>query len=228
MSSALLESQASTVSVLACRISIGASAGALLCLVSLHFLSPEFDPSWRMVSEYALGSYPLVLSLMFLCWALSSWSLAYALHNAVSTRWGRIGIGFLVAAGFGELMASIFDVSHPLHGVAAGIGGPSLPVAAMLISVHLCRMQRWSHAKKSLMLAARSTWISFVIFAIAMVVFLVSFGLTGEQLNRQPVPALPEGVIALHGWTNRLWIVMYNLWVMVAAMHAIRIRKERG
>jgi hypothetical protein len=28
---------------------------SLLCLLALHFVSPEFQPSWRMISEYALG-----------------------------------------------------------------------------------------------------------------------------------------------------------------------------
>jgi len=32
----------------------------------LHVLSPEFSPSRRVISEYALGHYPWVLSLMFL------------------------------------------------------------------------------------------------------------------------------------------------------------------
>jgi len=45
----------------------------LLFLASLHVLSPEFDPSWRIVSEYALGNFGWVLSLMFVSWAVSWW-----------------------------------------------------------------------------------------------------------------------------------------------------------
>jgi hypothetical protein len=48
------------------------TAATILLLAALHVLSPEFDPSWRMVSEYALGHYGWVLSLMFLSWAISS------------------------------------------------------------------------------------------------------------------------------------------------------------
>lgn len=29
----------------------------LLLLASLHLIEPEFDPSWRMISEYELGKY---------------------------------------------------------------------------------------------------------------------------------------------------------------------------
>jgi len=42
---------------LATRITLVASATSLLPLATLHVLSPEFDPSWRMVREYAIGGY---------------------------------------------------------------------------------------------------------------------------------------------------------------------------
>lgn len=51
-------------------IAIGTSVGTLALLTSLHVLSPEFDPSWRMVSEYAYGRHGAVLSLMFLAWGI--------------------------------------------------------------------------------------------------------------------------------------------------------------
>ncbi len=106
----------------------------LVFLAVLHVLSPEFDPSWRMVSEYALGNYGWVLSLMFIAWAVSSWKLAFTIWSQVRTRAGKIGLIFLIAAGVGEAMAAAFDINHPLHSVAAMIGIFSLPVAAMLIS----------------------------------------------------------------------------------------------
>jgi hypothetical protein len=49
-------------SLTAARLSIGAAAATLVLLAALHVLSPEFYPSWRMVSEYALGNYGCVLS----------------------------------------------------------------------------------------------------------------------------------------------------------------------
>ena len=60
------------IEVLAARLAIGAAAATLLLLASLHVLSPEFDPSFRMVSEYALGRDAWVLSLMFLAWGISA------------------------------------------------------------------------------------------------------------------------------------------------------------
>jgi hypothetical protein len=85
-----------------------AAAATLLLLISLHILSPEFDPSFRMVSEYALGRDAWVLSLMFLAWGMSSWALALAIWSQVKTKAGKVGLWFLVIAGLGEAMASIF------------------------------------------------------------------------------------------------------------------------
>lgn len=39
------------------RIAAGLSVAFLGFLLLLHILEPEFDPSWRMISEYELGRY---------------------------------------------------------------------------------------------------------------------------------------------------------------------------
>jgi len=36
-------------------LAILATGATIFLLVSLHALSPEFSPSWRMISEYAFG-----------------------------------------------------------------------------------------------------------------------------------------------------------------------------
>ena len=100
-----------------------------------------------MVSEYANGGYGWVLSLMFASWAVSSWALAFAIWPQVGTRAGKIGLFFLIAAGIGEAMASVFDINHPLHGLAGMMGIGSLPIAAMLISVSIRSIQAWAAAK---------------------------------------------------------------------------------
>lgn len=125
---------AQSVGALPAKLAFASSAAAALSLIALHALSPEFDPSWRMVSEYALGDYTWVLSTMFLCWALGSWALATALWPHARGMLMKIGIVFLVLAGLGEATAAFFDVSHPLHGLAALIGVPSLPIAAALMA----------------------------------------------------------------------------------------------
>lgn len=45
------------ISPAAARVSFALAAAVLGLLVALHFIKPEFDPSWRMVSEYAIGDH---------------------------------------------------------------------------------------------------------------------------------------------------------------------------
>ena len=191
---------------------------ALICLFSLHFLSPEFNPSWRMVSEYALGNYSWVLSVMFITWAIGTWALAYALKTEVKTTGGKIGLFFLVLAGIGEAMAAFFDVQHPLHGVAAMIGMPSLSIAAILISICIKKNPSWTFARKKIILTAHFTWISIVLMSIGVMFLFDGFNKAGVDMSSGKAPeTLPHGVIAFAGWANRLLILCYCIWVINAA-----------
>ena len=71
----------SPLSDLAARAAIAAATAAFVLLFSLHVLSPEFSPAWRLVSEYANGQYAWVLSLMFLAYGASSLALAFCLRS---------------------------------------------------------------------------------------------------------------------------------------------------
>jgi len=126
------------------RLSLAASAACILLLAALHVLNPEFDPSFRVVSEYADGRCAWVLSLMFVAWAIGSWALAVAmLISPVLAR--------LILAGLGEAMAAVFDIHHPLHGLAGVLGILGLPAAAMSISPVLARLPGWSDASAPLL-----------------------------------------------------------------------------
>jgi hypothetical protein len=200
------------------RLAVASSIAVLVLLASLHALSPELDPSWRMVSEYANGSYGWVLSLMFVAWALSSWALALAVWSQVKTTAGKVGLVFLVAAGIGEAMASIFDIRHALHSVAAMIGIPSLATAAMLMSVSLARNPGWAPVKKALLWTANSTWLSLVLMAGAFALFVATYKQAGGDMSAgTPITSIPAGVIAWMGWANRLVIIAYCVWVMTVA-----------
>lgn len=204
----------------AAGLSIASTALALVCLVTLHILSPEFDPSWRMVSEYALGNYGWVLSTMFITWAVGTWALAYALKREVKTTGGKIGLALLVLAGIGEAMAAAFDVRHSLHGLAAMIGMPSLPVAAVLISISLVKNPTWAPVKKRIMLTAHLTWVSILFMTIAVMLLFAGFSDAGIDMSSGKAPeTLPDNVIALAGWANRLMILCYCVWVITIAAH---------
>ncbi|KAA0258275.1 MAG: DUF998 domain-containing protein [Chloroflexi bacterium] len=214
------------VSLTSARLAIAASIVVLALLAGLHLLSPEFDPAWRMVSEYANGQYVWVLSLLFISWGISSWALAYVLWFQVQTTGGRIGLWFLIAAGIGEGMAAVFDINHSLHGLSAMIGIPSLSIAAMLISTSLVRTPAWSGGRKLLLWTANLTWISIVLMAIAFGVMIATFTQSGAEMpaNAEVVTTLPDGVIGQVGWANRFLIIVYCAWVMTAARQTLKSR----
>jgi len=197
---------------------------SLVLLLILHILSPEFDPAWHMVSEYANGSYGWVLSLFFAFWGISTWALAFAIWSQVQTKAGKVGLYFLVAAGIGELMGGLFDINHPLHDSSGMIAIPSLAIAAMLISTSLVKNESWVPIKKPLLWTANLTWISIVLMVIAFVIMITTFVQAGGDMTSTEVPTtLPTGVIALVGWANRLLVITFNAWVILTAKQAARI-----
>ena len=235
MNEVIAKDKASSVSAIpasqiAARLSIGAAVTAVVLLGALHVLSPEFAPSWRMVSEYANGRYGWVLSLMFASWAISAWALAYAIWPQVKTIAGKIGLVLLIVAGIGEAMGGLFDINHPLHGLAALIGIPTFPIAAMLISVSLSRTPPWSNVRKALLWIANLTWISVLLMAGTFIIMIVTFTQVGGDMTADAttVTTLPSGVIALVGWANRFLVIIYNVWVMVVASRTAQVASSNS
>jgi hypothetical protein len=180
-----------------------------------------------MVSEYANGKYGWVLSLMFIAWAVGSWTLAFAIWSQVRTTAGKVGLFFLIAAGIGEAMAAIFDINQPLHNLASIIGIPSLPIAAVLISVSLSRTKEWLTARKALLWTANLTWISVLLMIAAFAIMIVTYTQAGGDMTAgTEVTNLPPGVIALVGWANRFLIVVYCVWVITVARQALKLRNQ--
>ncbi len=213
-------------------IALGASIITILSLLSLHILSPEFDPSWRMVSEYANGNYGWVLSLMFVSWAVSSWALVISLWSQIQSRTGKIGLVFLIIAGIGEAMASVFDINTSLHSIAAFLGILSFPIAASLISVSLSRNnQEWLSLKKKLFWQVGLIWASVVLMPLTLFIFFTMYTHAGGAVptDGKSLPldtVLSGGVIALVGWANRFLVFMYCVWVAFVAKHLLKLSKQ--
>jgi hypothetical protein len=201
-----------TLSSTASRASFAAAAASTVSLAALHVLSPEFDPTWRAVSEYALGHYGGVLALMFSAMAVGSAALLLAIQSQVRTLWGRIGLALLVPTAIGLAMAAVFDVRHELHGLAALIGIPSQTIAPILISKSLIRTPEWSRARRALLWPANFTWISLALLFAALFIGLAQSG--GEF-----------GPHVLLGIPNRLFIFAYGIWMMSVAWRAGRLRR---
>ncbi|MCB9674698.1 MAG: DUF998 domain-containing protein [Alphaproteobacteria bacterium] len=196
------------------RVCLAASGVSLLALVALHAVSPELDPAWRMVSEYADGRAPVLLSVFFLAWAVSSWALAAALWVHGGSRVLRVGTVLVALSGVGEAMGGLFDIHHPLHGAAFGLGVPTLALGAVLVGASLGRQQgAW------LLAVSQLPWLSIVAMAGSFAVCFSTAEAAGVELSpdAKPWDAVPDGVIAVMGWANRLLVVAYLGWATTVA-----------
>ncbi|HLG70921.1 MAG TPA: DUF998 domain-containing protein [Chloroflexota bacterium] len=208
----------------AARLSVGLAAATLALLGGLHVLSPEFDPSWRMVSEYALGHHAFVLSLVFTVWGLSTWALAAAIWRQVDTRAGRVGLWLLVIAGVGEAMAAVFDITHDVgHTVAGLLGMTGLPIGAVLISLSLNHKAGWA-GRRPRMATAYLTCLSVPLLIATTVLMAVQFArINGGVLPDHAPAILPAGVLGLDGWADRFLVVSYCLWQIITSLYALKV-----
>jgi hypothetical protein len=199
------------------------AAAALLALALLHVLNPELDPSWHVISEYALGRAGPVLTLLFLGWAASCWCATAALAPLLKGTWAKVALVLLGISGVGAFMGALFDIRHDLHGPAFGLGVPTLPIAALILSAKLSRLA--PEARVFLRLSAHATWISLGLQAVTMALFISGLVRAGafHPETKQILTSLPPGVPAVVGYANRLMVVAYLAWLLVAGGTARRL-----
>lgn len=201
------------ITVIAALLSLGS-------LLLLHFTSPEFGPGWRMISEYAMGRFKWLITSFFLFWGLSSVILAVLLYGYIHSFWAWAGFVLLLLSAVGEIMGGLFDVKHKWHGLAFGLGVPSLPVAALLLSYQLLPVLESPGAGTLLITAAHLTWISLLLMGAAMGISMSAFKKAGITFEGPlpPEAKLPKGVPPVAGWANRFLVVCYVGWIVVCAV----------
>jgi len=200
--------------VFAARTAIGSAGLALLALAVVHLLKRDLDPSRTMISRYALGPDGWVMALCFAAWAAASALLCVALAPRASSSLDRIGQILLPAASVGLAMAARFPMdpvgtprrdmssSGKMHGIAFLVGVPALVLATSILSLSLAR--HGSDAAIPLLLLTTAMWLSLIaVIAIGAMV--------GPAHG--PDPHIPP----LFGWANRLLMVAYSAWLIVAA-----------
>jgi hypothetical protein len=182
------------------------SSAFLVLLFLLHFLEPEFDPSWRMISEYALGRYGWVMMLAFICWAGSILSLTLSQWQSLATRSGKIARVWLLVIVVALVCAAIFktnvitdptpNFAHRVHALSGAIVIITFPIAASLVARN----------RPGLLGITILVWLSlFAFFGSILVSRIVHPG------------AGRVGPDVLMGWPNRFLAVTYHLWLILAA-----------
>lgn len=212
-----------SISITAARVTFWAAGLFLVLLAVLHILKPEFDPSWRMISEYAIGRFGWLMQLAFFSLAIANLSAIAAVWPQAKSIVGYIGLVLLLLAATSATIGGIFtsdpittspdalSASGKVHILGAQIGIPAMPLAAALISWVLTQHnQAWASARRWLWLTVGLVWLSFV--ALIFLAFVVAKGTLGPDV--------------LIGWPNRIFMMGYNLWLMVVAWHAIQFSRQ--
>jgi Protein of unknown function (DUF998) len=211
------------ISVTAARITFWAAALFLVLLAFLHILKPEYDPSWRMISEYQIGRFGWAMQLAFISLSIASVGAMAAVWSQAKSIIGYIGLVLLLVAATGMTIGGIFpsdpittdpdalSASGKMHILGATLGIPAMPFAVVLISwVVTRRSTAWASARRWLWLTTALVWLSFV--ALVFLAFVIAKGTLGPDV--------------LIGWPNRLFIIGYSLWLMVVAWHAIQLSRQ--
>ncbi len=182
-----------------------AGAGAFSVLLTLlHFLKPENDPSWRMISEYQIGRYGWMMQLAFFCWSFGIFALVIALWQHIPVV---IDI-FLAIIAASILGAGIFITNsittpnnlqsraskfHTLFGVITIIGTPFVVTAI-----------DWNLSSNPIFLwLTCMVWLGFLTFVLSMAYYV-----------SKQIPLGPQAKI---GWPNRFMVFTYVMWLILVA-----------
>lgn len=206
------------ISALAARLSVISGVIFVILLGSLHLLEPEFDPTWRFISEYALGQFGWLMHLAFGLLALSLISTGIVILSQARHIAGYIGLAILGLSAVGIIIAAIFvtdpisvspddaTFSGKMHSIGATLD--YTPVAALLISFALARNEAWKAVRVRLFVTAGIT-------IIIMALFILQIPQDGQF-----------GPDVLAGLFGRILIVSYLGWILIVGTHALKLLRQ--
>lgn len=185
----------------------------LICVLVLHAIRRDLDPSSRMLSEYALGRGGWIMAVAFLSLSLTFATLLVTLRRHLAGPWGVLAMLALAAAAIGSAMGGIFPMDPPLtppeqyslsgklHGVAFMLGGPGALLAALFVSLALRRQAAWQGARNRLAWSAALVWAIHIAFTVAIVKLM-----SGDSSVEHFV-----------GWLNRALVASWLVWAVALA-----------
>jgi len=181
------------------------AGGTTVGLISiLHLLEPEYDPSWRMISEYSLGRYGWVMRFAFITMAIGLAATCVALWpfggvwtiGLAAVALGGLGAAFIDADPITTTRAQATPVGRA-HTFLGAVLLAGFPPAALLAGVGVASTLGWLPAIASVVPGAGLAW------------FLVAAAPAGGQGGS------PQLRI---GWPDRFCLLAYLGWVVLAAI----------
>ncbi len=208
----------------AARLTLGLVAEFFILLITLHFLEPEFDPSWHWISEYELGRYGWMMSLAFFLWGGGALALLVTIWHSLPTTGGHIGRWWLLLIAIALLGAGVFitdpitDTTPSPAGVLHSLCGMftilTFPIMATLLARSLVRNPEWGSVKPLLSWITLLTWVGELAFWGSIIASSAIHHATGM------------GPQILAGWSNRFMVATYGIWLMAVAWYARKVEGQ--
>lgn len=184
---------------------------AVLTLLLMHVLRPDYTIRTHMISDYAVGRYGWIMTTWFIAMSCGCQMLMFGLaRSGLRTISFKIGAGLLCVASVGLLISAIFPTdleeapstrTGDIHTISFLIN-----IVSIILSLIFLTVCFRSHPQ----------WRSYQKFAIVLTLFVViSFFVQFFTLHRG----------APYGLTNRVFVAVLFVWFFITS---IRIRRMPG
>lgn len=196
-------------------MSIGFGLLFLALLTLLHFLKRELDPKWRMISEYEIGKNGWLMRIAFFSWAASTASFMAVLlrvsrtaHVVVFVWLSVIGLCLIGAGIFrtDPIMEVSSNFRNVIHSVCGSVVILTFPIVATIAFTAYSRENLWN-TPGYLLVATVFTWIGLLGFFASIAI----------SRRRDPTAGRTGPTVYL-GWPNRIMVLFYVIWILVASM----------
>ncbi|MCR2762065.1 DUF998 domain-containing protein [Microbacterium sp. zg.B48] len=198
-----------SVAEIAATVALVAGGFTVGLIAILHVLEPEYDPSWRMISEYSLGRHGWVMRFAFVTMAIGLSATGVALWpfggawtiGLAAVALGALGAAFIDADPIMTPRADATPVgrAHTVLGVVLLAG---FPPAALLAGVGVGPALGWT----------------LVICSVVPLAGLVWFLIAATPAHGQG--GSPKIRI---GWPDRFCLLAYLAWVVLAAISVLSV-----
>ena len=195
----------------------------LAILLLLHFLKPELDPSWRMISEYEIGRFGWMMRLAFFSWGASLaaalmaiWPFLQPISGTISRWWFVLIVLALFGAGIFKTDPITDQTSswvNNIHKICGTVVILTFPIAATLGVYSLHQNSSWSAYKGLLILGTTLVWIGMIIYFASII----------NARIKDPTAGEPGGPPIYMGWPNRFNVLTYIVWIVIIATTALRL-----
>ena len=190
----------------------------LIILFLLHFLKREFDPTWRMISEYEIGHFGWMMRLAFFSWGTSVLAILITIWPSLQpiSQWWFVVIAIaLLGAGIfktNPITDNTPDWVNTIHALCGAIVILTFPIAVTLAVSSLLHNQLWSASQGVLIFSTVLAWIGMIAFFASIIISRIidpSAGRVGPHVYL--------------GWPNRFMVVTYIVWIITIAVVALRL-----